>query len=74
MEFCLITKTLLTGTEGARLCGIRVQGRHRRQAQTPRRLPDPGPPAESECLQWNSTLNFQTLKKTVDQLDGVCLQ
>lgn len=33
-----------------------------------------GMPAESECLQWNSTLNFQTLKKTVDQLDGVCLQ
>ncbi|MFD4820795.1 hypothetical protein ACFWNP_30040, partial [Peribacillus butanolivorans] len=37
----------------------------------------PGPPAESECLEWKSTFEFlKPLKKTVDKLDfhRVCLQ
>lgn len=68
MEFCLITKTLLIGKEGTGLL---------RKSESKRDIPGAngadeahGPPAESECLQWNSTVNFQTLKKTVDQLDG----
>ncbi|PEO47719.1 hypothetical protein CN563_10635 [Bacillus sp. AFS026049] len=49
--FYLKGKTKLIGSEGTRLLREkRGQGRPRRR--TPRRLP--GPPAESECLEWKS--------------------
>ncbi|MGW6381814.1 hypothetical protein, partial [Peribacillus butanolivorans] len=60
--FYLIVKTKLIGTEGARLLREkRVQGRpHRRKGAEEA----PGPPAESECLEWKSTFEFlKPLKK-----------
>ncbi len=60
--------TKLIGTEGARLL------REKRVERRPRRRKSaeeaPGPPAESECLEWKSTFEIlPTLIKTVDKLD-----
>ncbi|KON70615.1 hypothetical protein AKG34_18815 [Peribacillus butanolivorans] len=52
----LIVKTKLIGMEGARLLREkRVQGRPRRRKGAEEA---PGPPAESECLEWKSTFEF----------------
>ena len=57
MAFCLITKTLLIGKEGTGLL---------RKSESKGDIPGAkgaeeayGPPAESECLRWNSTVNVQ---------------
>ncbi|PRS36144.1 hypothetical protein C6W19_15795 [Bacillus sp. RJGP41] len=51
-----ILKTKLIETKGSRLLrGKRVQGRpHRRKGAEE----SPGPPAESECLEWKSMFEF----------------
>ncbi|KOR79816.1 hypothetical protein AM232_16135 [Bacillus sp. FJAT-21352] len=60
MEVYLNTKTKLTGTEGARLLReMRVQGRSRRRKCAEEAH---GPPAESECLEWKSTVAFYKQK------------
>ncbi|PAW29096.1 hypothetical protein BKC07_10380 [Peribacillus simplex] len=53
----------MIGTEGARLLREkRVQGRpHRRKSAEEA----PGPPAESECLEWKSTIRITNLQKNV---------
>ncbi|PHD78958.1 hypothetical protein COF64_00870 [Bacillus sp. AFS043905] len=49
-------KTKLIGTEGTRLLREkRVQGRPRRRKGAEEA---PGPPAESECLEWKSTSKY----------------
>ncbi len=64
-EFYLTVKTKLIGTEGTRLLReMRVQGRPRRRKSAEEAH---GPPAESECLEWRSTVQvLQSLKKIID--------
>ncbi|PCD09439.1 hypothetical protein CMV16_03265 [Peribacillus simplex] len=60
-EFYLTVKTKLIGTEGARLLReMRVQGRPRRRKSAEEAH---GPPAESECLEWISTVRVLQTKK-----------
>jgi hypothetical protein len=50
-----------SGTEGARLLREkRAQGRPRRRKSAEEA---PGPPAESECLEWKSTIRFTNPQK-----------
>ncbi len=71
-EFYLTVKTKLIGTEGTRLLReMRVQGRPRRRKSAEEA---PGPPAESECLEWRSTIRvLQTLKKIIDKRSSISL-
>ncbi|KOR86499.1 hypothetical protein AM233_22595 [Bacillus sp. FJAT-22058] len=65
MEVYLNTKTKLTETKCTRLLREkRVHGRPRRRKSAEEAH---GPPAESECLEWRSTIRvLQTLKKIID--------